>query len=89
MTLKEIIQADLYRITGRKENFIKILFYLYLPEFKFLFWFRVARYYYCNDYKFCLLFARFFWRKYSIKYGWEIPYQCEIKSGLKLMHRGG
>lgn len=28
-------------------------------------------------------------RYYSIKYGYEIPYQCDIEPGLKLMHYGG
>lgn len=34
-------------------------------------------------------FCKYLLRRYSIKYGFEIPYQCDIQPGLRLIHRGG
>ena len=83
------IQKDLYRILGCKKNRIGILLNLYNPEFVFLFYLRCANYHYKKKNRLKFLFFKFFWRHYSIKYGYEIHYKCEIAPGLKLVHRGG
>ncbi len=83
------IQSDLFRITAKRENWISILYYLYMPEFRFMFFLRIANYHYVHHHKTRLLIIRIFYRHYSIKYGYEIPYQCNIKAGLRLVHRGG
>lgn len=88
-TLISIIQTDLYRIDGCQKNWFGILRKLSNPEFKFLFYLRIANHHYKNRNKLRLLFFRLFLRHYSIKYGYEIPYQCDIQEGFRLMHRGG
>lgn len=84
-----LLQSDLFRITGVKKNRLSIYYNLYRPEFRYLFFLRHVKYHYLKKNKVRYYYYRFFLRYYSIKYGYEIPYQCNIEPGLKLMHYGG
>jgi len=89
MSLHSIIQADLYRITGTKKNWFGISKNLFKPEFCYLFYLRCVNYHYKKGNRIRFLVLSLFLRFYSIRYGYEIPYQCEIQPGLKLEHYGG
>lgn len=88
-SLISIVQTDLFRIVGRKLTWLGIIKNLYKPEFCYLFFLRCTHFHYAGKNKIRFLFYNFLLRHYSIKFGYEIPYQCEIKPGLKLIHRGG
>lgn len=81
-TLLQKIQDDLFLIKGSNKGILGILLYSYNPEFSFLFWYRICNYHYEYNNKYYLLFFRIFYRHTSIKYRYEIPYQCKIQSGL-------
>lgn len=88
-SLTSIVQADLFRIVGSKKTWLGIIKNLYKPEFCYMFFLRCTRFHYTNKNKIRFLFSNFLLRHYSIKFGYEIPYQCDIKLGLRLVHRGG
>lgn len=88
-TLKSLLQLDLFRIVGVKKNWFGVFFYLYKPEFCYLFFLRITSFLYNKKSKFRFLICKIFLHYFSVKFGYEIPYQCEIKPGLKLIHRGG
>ena len=88
-SLLGILQHDLFRIIGYKKKWFGIIYNLYRPEFQFLFYLRFTSYFYKKGKKIRFFFFRLFLRHYSIKYGFEIPYECEIQPGLRLVHRGG
>ncbi len=88
-SLLSVIQADLYRIVGCKKNWSGIICNLYKPEFRFLFFMRCTNWHYKKGNKWRFIFFKIFWRHYLIKYGYEIPYLCDIQPGFKLIHLGG
>jgi serine O-acetyltransferase len=84
-----LIRSDLYRIVGSNKNWLGILINFYKPEFSYFFWLRFTRNYYLKGSKFCFFLSKYLLRPYTIKYDYEIPYQCRIDFGLRLMHLGG
>lgn len=83
------VQQDLFRITGRKTSTFCVAKNLYNPEFLFLIIFRYTSHFYQNNSRIRLFLFRILLRHFSIKYGYEIPYQTNIEGGIKLIHRGG
>ena len=84
-----LIRSHLYRIVGLNKNWLGILINLYKPEFCYLFWLRFSRHYYLQGSKIRFLLCNLILKRYTIKYGYEIPYQVSIDFGLRLMHLGG
>jgi serine O-acetyltransferase len=81
---KEII-ADLYRYGGLagKKGFLKGLF---IPGFRYMFLFRKASK--CSRHSLKRLFFTFLKRRYSYKYGYQIPSTTEIGEGFYIGHYG-
>ncbi len=85
----ELIKSDLYRISGRNSGFFVILRYLIKPEFRYVFFFRLAHSSLNKGNGVLFFLFKILLRKYSIKYGYEIEPECVIGLGLRLVHRGG
>ncbi|GGH32318.1 serine acetyltransferase [Sphingobacterium alkalisoli] len=87
MTLKDLIKSDLTRCVGNQQSFSTFLRYLYSnPGFKFIFFYRV-----CVKYSRTTpigFLARFFYNRFSIKYGFQIPPTVSVGKGLLLPHFG-
>ena len=87
-SLFSIVQTDLFRINGNKSiTRFDIIKNLHKPEFCYLFFFRCMQHYQNNRVR--KLFFRILLKHFSIKYGYEIPYQCSVGKGLRLVHMGG
>lgn len=85
--MDKIIIADLYRYTGKK-TFSSLLFCMRkFPGFKFTLFWRLSIKYKKN--LFLSFFFHFFYRRYSIKYGFQIPKSVQIGQGLMMAHFGG
>ena len=87
-TLKEIINADLYRYYG--ENSFKIFLRAFFidPGFKYSYFLRKSNYYKEKNSK--LLYYYFYWRlnRYKYKFGFIIYPSCKIGKGLYIGHFG-
>lgn len=83
----KIIQLDLYRYCGNV-TLKSMLINLYrAPGFRFSFFFRLAQQ---KSRKNILGFIVYqLYKKYSIKYGFQIPLSVEVGGGLALPHYGG
>jgi serine O-acetyltransferase len=86
--LKTCLNNDLYRIIGSRKNWMGIFVHLNKQEIRFLFFLRFTSYYFKGKSKIRFYLCKIILRHYSIKYGYEIPYQTRIASGVKLMHFG-
>lgn len=87
MKTKEIIQKDLFRITGKNVNFLSIIAHLHKSEFRYVFFLR----YTCHFKQKRSLISYLFYpilRYYAIKHGYDIPHQTQIDPGFRLIHFG-
>jgi len=83
--MRETVKLDLYRYFG----LINTKIYLkgwYLPGFRYTFFLRLANLY--GGTSFFGLIARLFLRRYSIKYGIQIPRGTKIGKGFYIGHFG-
>lgn len=82
---KSIIKKDLYRYNGLRglKGFFKGL---KLPGFRYMFFFRLA----ANRKKYSLIriFSEFLLRRYSYKFGFQIPSSTSIGEGFYIGHHG-
>ena len=83
-SLLSVIQADLYRIVGCKKNWSV---FVISTNLNFVFIFMRCTNYIIKGNKWRFIFKIFC--HYLIKYGYEIPYLCDIQTGFKLIHLGG
>ncbi len=88
----KFIQSDLYRYTGQIN--LKSFFKQYCHRgegFKFTVWLRICHFSYNHKVLRILVFpfARVLYRHYKYKYGYDIPYECDIGPGLLIYHFGG
>lgn len=85
-SIKDIIILDLYRYCAsrNKKSFVKHLYAS--PGFKFLFFFRLAQYYNRKTLHGFIFYQLY--KKYSIKYGFQIPLSVKIGEGLAMPHFG-
>lgn len=80
-----LIKSDLYRYSG-DYKFISFIKFWYYPGFRYTFFLRIAS---SNKKRFLMhLFAVIFLRRYSIKYGIQIPRTTTIGKGLYIGHYG-
>lgn len=84
-TMDSNIRADLYRYNGLagRKGFLRAFF---IPGFRYSFFLRKAS----KHKKFSLkwLLYSFLLRRYSFKYGFQIPYNTTIGKGLYIGHHG-
>lgn len=91
MKLKDCITADLYRYC--KDTSLKSFLKTYINSegFKFTVWLRLC--YFGRKKKITRYtifpFCRIIYKYYKYKYGYDIPYACEIGKGLLIFHIGG
>lgn len=94
MDLKKYIEADVYRNIGRKGKHPIMKYYFKTTSpICFLIRLRICRCLYLNRNnsiwaKMMFPLAVFFWKRESVKLGFEINYRCEIGKGLRLPHCG-
>jgi len=83
--LKEFINSDLFRYTGKLgfRPFVKS--YFAIPGFRYSFWLRITNYS-KNKNKLLFLFSWQRLRHYSFKYGIQIPYSTNIGKGFYIGH---
>ena len=85
------LKSDLYRYSSNTtfKSFVK--YYFSSEGFKFTVWLRVCHYLRKKKiYKYSIFpFAKLFYNRYRIKYGFDIPYSIEIGPGLLLFHING
>ena len=83
--INEIIKSDLYRYGGLKgtKGFVKAFF---IPGFRFTYFFRNASV--RKKYSVLGFVLRLIVRKYSFKYGFQIPVKTQIGKGFYLGHFG-
>jgi serine O-acetyltransferase len=85
--MNRIIESDLYRTAGKVST--KILIYKLLkdPGFRFLFFFRKVK----NSAKYSpgRLIYSYFYKRYTFKYGIQIPKSVVIGKGFLMPHQGG
>lgn len=88
----KFIQSDLYRYTGQinLKSFLK-QYYHRGEGFKFTVWLRICHFSYNQKILRLLVFpfARVLYKHYKYKYGYDIPYECDIGPGLLIYHFGG
>lgn len=85
--MDSIIKSDLYRFTGGSNS---KLFYKRLlgdPCFRFLYFLRKAKS--STNRSISSLFYNFLLRRYSIKYGIQIPKSVDLGVGFLMLHQGG
>ncbi|NBB22839.1 serine acetyltransferase [Runella sp. CRIBMP] len=87
--LKDLIQSDLFRITGKRSSWPTFIKYLYKPEFSYLFFLRISKHLTENKSFFLAAVSIAFYKYLTIKFGYEIPYNVKIGKGLRLIHLGG
>lgn len=89
--LTRLLTADLYRYTGRSSRAALLRELVLGDTFKYVFWFRVCRNLRGRGaYRFTLYpLARWFWRRYTYRFGIDIPLMTDIGPGLYLPHFGG
>lgn len=85
--LIEFVKCDLYRLNGAR-GLIQFLKHLcWTPGFKYVFWMRFCNY---TKKKFYLLplhlVGRFFYHRYTYKYGIWIPFNTKIGKGFYIGH---
>jgi serine O-acetyltransferase len=83
--INKIIAADLYRYLGKSgtKAFIQAFF---IPGFRFIFFHRKASF--SKKYSFSGIFYRLLLRRYSYKYGFQIPTSTQIGEGFLISHFG-
>lgn len=83
--MNRIIKADLFRYGGLKgvKGFLKGL---YIPGFRYMYLLRKAAI--CKKYSLSWCFFTLLKRRYSYKYGFQIPSTTEIGQGLYIGHFG-
>jgi len=86
--LKEIINADLYRYYGENsfKTFLKAFFKM--QGFKYTYFLRKSHFYKEHNKKIRYYFFYFCMRRYTYKYGFEIPPACKIGKGFYIGHFG-
>ena len=82
--MNEYIKSDLYRY-GRLSGIKGILKGRFIPGFRYMYFFRKAQ---RTKYKLVKLYYRLRLRLYSIKYGFQIPYNTKIGYGFYIGHCG-
>lgn len=86
MKINEIIKADLFRCAGTT-SLTAFLHFLYSnPGFKFLFFFRLASQYSRKSLRGFIVY--FWYKRYSIKYSFQIPISADLGCGIYLPHFG-
>jgi serine O-acetyltransferase len=85
--LKTTINADLYRYSGRHSGFPFLRGFKY-PGFRYTYILRKCFFYYEKESKIKFLFLYFFLKRYSYKFGFNIPPQCKIGKGFYIGHFG-
>ena len=86
--LKKYIAADLYRYmtSTSLRSFLRAW---YIAGFRYCFFMRCCKYFYYKPlYKIIFFLCRIILRHYSIKYGFQIPWQTNIGPGLFIGHYG-
>ena len=81
------IKLDLYRYSGKISCKELVLNLYKSPGFRFSFFFRISKLKSRNSFLGFICYQLY--KKYSIKYGFQIPLTVEIGSGLALPHFGG
>ncbi|NDV78854.1 serine O-acetyltransferase [Dysgonomonas sp. 511] len=83
MKKKSFIYDDLYRYIGNRSLKSLFRYTLFTPGFRYIYFLR-------NCQKKNWLFPLYFFllRRYSIKYGIQIPYQTSIDRGFRIVHFG-
>jgi serine O-acetyltransferase len=84
--MKRIIQADLYRNDGLSGTAGLLKGLLFIPGFRYMYFFRKTSL--SRRHSFGRLFYGLFLRRYSFKYGFQIPVTTQIGGGLYLCHCG-
>ena len=84
------IKADLFRYEGAVSMLLFAKYILHIPGFQYTFYMRICNYLWKKQGLAILLFFPFrcILRHYSVKYGFQIPYQTEIGRGLYIGHFG-
>jgi serine O-acetyltransferase len=85
--LREIINSDLYRYLG-KSSFLTFVRAFKFPGFKYSYFLRKCFFYKNQGSKVKYLFFKLFLRKYTYKFGFDIPPDCNIGKGLYIGHFG-
>lgn len=88
------IDRDLYRYAGSTSFSAFLHCYLRCPGFKYLYWFRKAKYWRkrfdkCNLFFPVFIFFELVMRHYGYKYGMDIPSDTDIAPGFYIGHFGG
>ena len=85
--ISRVIEADLYRYTGKKKTFISFLRTFFLvPGFRYFYFLRKASRYSSNDFR-----RLYYWvilRRMGKKFGFQISDKTKIGSGLYIGHFG-
>lgn len=82
----EVIRADIYRYTAKQNNLDIGIQLLKSSSFKFLFYFRLIS---LSKSKIFFILFYFFYRRYTTKYGMQIPLSVKIGKGIHFPHFGG
>ncbi|WP_121355346.1 serine O-acetyltransferase [Flavisolibacter nicotianae] len=85
--MDSLVLADLYRYTGKRDRKTLLKTLINVPTFRYLFFFRMVVKYKRNSVQ--GLIARYFYHRYTFKYGIQIPKEVKIGGGLHLPHFGG
>lgn len=80
------MQKDLYRYTGEISYKLFFKYLISHPGFKFIFYWRLTKKF--GRRSLIGFISYLFYRKYTIKYGYQIPLSVEIEEGLFLPHFG-
>lgn len=87
--MKEIIQADMYRWTGKQKcTSIELIKLKFIPQFKLIYYKRKCEIYREKN-KFFFAFYSLIYRHYKIKYSVDLPAKVKIGEGFLLEHIGG
>ncbi|RAR70246.1 serine O-acetyltransferase [Flavobacterium aciduliphilum] len=86
MTSKDYIKADLYRYSGKSYSFFLLLKSFWIPGFWFMFLFRKAGSF--SKKSPLGIFYRLLCRRYSYKFGYQIPVGTKIGPGFYIGHFG-
>ncbi|MFV0221278.1 serine O-acetyltransferase [Empedobacter falsenii] len=81
-----MINKDLYRYVGNVSKFSFLKFLLSNPGFKFIFYWRLTKKY--GRKSIIGFFTYQMYKRYSFKFGYQIPLSVEIGEGLLLPHFG-
>lgn len=84
--MEKLILSDLYRYTSRTDKKAFFASFIRIPGFRFSFFYRKVKSH--SKYSFWGIVYRYFFNRYTFKYGFQIPKEVSIGKGLQIMHFG-